>query len=78
MRYRVYLTWRCDHYEEYCTDNEVFEVEDLEKFLIELPKKIESIEKRGTIISIQVSKIDNEASDKILILLDNTKAYLEK
>lgn len=78
MKYRVYLTWRCDHYEEYCTDNEVFEVEDLEKFLTELPRKIESIEKRGTIISIQVSKIDNEGSDKILILLSSTKVYLKK
>jgi hypothetical protein len=58
MRYLIYISWRCDQEEYYCTDSQSYEVDDLGEFLLELPKKIEYIERRGTIISIQVSRAD--------------------
>lgn len=56
MKYKVYISWRCDQEEYYCTDSEEYEIYDLEEFLFKLPKKIEYIERRGTIISIQINK----------------------
>lgn len=58
MRYKIYITWRCDQYEGYLTDGEEFIVEDLAEFLLELPNKVEAIEKRNTVINIQISKVD--------------------
>ncbi len=56
--YKVYITWRCDQYEGYFTDDEEFIVNDLGQFLLELPKRVEIIERRNTVISIQISKVD--------------------
>ena len=49
--YKVNIYFRCDQYDYYCTDDVEFEIEELSQ----LQEKIEGVERRNTILSIQVS-----------------------
>lgn len=57
MKYKVWITWSCDRHDN-STDDDIFEVDDLEKYLPSLVGKIEYIQRTcGSIISIKISKV---------------------
>lgn len=56
-KYKVYLLWSCDQEEYYCTNDDVYVIEDLQESLPELAERIQDIEKRNTIIAVDVNKL---------------------
>lgn len=57
MKYQIYLSWICDQEDYYCTNEDRYSVEDLLEFLPKLVERIEEIEKRNTILNIQISRL---------------------
>lgn len=57
MKYQIYLSWICDQEEYYCTDNDIYSVEDLLESLPELVERIEKIETKNTILSIEIKRL---------------------
>lgn len=57
MKYSIYLSWRCDQEDYYCTNDDRYSVEDLVESLPELLEKIEKIESRNTVLNIQISRL---------------------
>jgi hypothetical protein len=56
-KYLVYILWRCDQEEYYCTDSERYVIEDLQEHLPELTKKIQEIESRNTIELVEMTRL---------------------
>lgn len=57
IKYTIYLSWICDPEDYYCTEGEKYSVADLVESLPELVERIEKIESRNTILSIQISRL---------------------
>ena len=64
--YKVNICFRCDQYDYYCTDDVEFKIEELSQ----LQEKIEEIERRNTILVIQVirEQIMEEIMDRFFII----------
>lgn len=58
--YKVNICFRCDQYDYYCTDDIEFEIEELSQ----LQEKIEEIERRNTVLNIQVNITMEEIMDR--------------
>ena len=57
IKYLVYLLWRCDREDYYCTESFQFGIEDLLEYLPELIEEIKEIESDNTILNVEIKKL---------------------
>jgi|SRR4028118_1143441 hypothetical protein len=57
INYIVYLLWSCDQEDYYCTNSDQYGIEDLVEHLPELEERIKEIERRNTILNVEIKKL---------------------
>jgi len=57
IKYLVYILWTCDQEEYYCTGSDQYGIEDLEEYLSQLEERIKDIERKNTILKVEITRL---------------------